>query len=257
MKSRGKGLAIDHLTNAAAIVTGAASGIGRAAALALGGAGSLVIAVDRDRRRCAGTVEEITTAGGKAVALHADVSRSAEMTTMADEARRIMASRHTPLQVVVHAAGILSSALVTDMDDGGWQSEIDTNLTSTFYCYRQFIPELVARGSGAVITISSSAAKAFPKQFPAYAASKAGVVALHASVSKQFVGTGVAFFTICPGYVDTPMGRAAFEVQVGRAPDSEELARFVAPAAVAGVIVGLTRPEMRPASGSVIDIVLL
>lgn len=207
-----------RLEGAAVLVTGAASGIGRATAQRLAADGAALAAVDRAADRAAETAQRIDDAGGLAIACATDVSREDDVAAAVDQTVAAFGG----LSGVVTCAGIFDpgdlrpTADVT-LDD--YLRVIGINLTGTFLAIKYSLPHLVAR-NGAIVTIASTAALRGHGQGPAYTASKGGVVALTRLLAVQYGPEGVRANCICPGGVDTPMTAAVFAT-----PEARERAR--------------------------------
>ena len=184
-----------------ALVTGAGRGIGRVVALDLARAGVNVALASRTRSEVEAVADEARGLGVRALALTADVSRSEDVREMFKEARAGLG----PIDVLVNGAGIAPSALVVKTSDELWHQAIETNLSGTFYCIREVLPEMMERGWGRVVTIASIAGKTGYPYISAYAASKHGVLGLTKCVALEAASRGVTVNAVCPGYVDTPM----------------------------------------------------
>lgn len=208
-----------ELTGRVAVVTGAARGIGRAIALALGDAGASVAVFDarlepftgeryhRLPSRTSGPEEDTTTVadlqarGGQAVDFEVDVADAEAVEAAVDQ----VAVELGPVDVLVNNAGIttnfVSLARTTPAD---WQRELSVNLSGAFHCIRAVVPAMAERGWGRVVSISSVAAKT-PGRHPTYAASKAGILGLTRAVAKEYAATGVTVNAIMPGLIATPL----------------------------------------------------
>jgi meso-butanediol dehydrogenase/(S,S)-butanediol dehydrogenase/diacetyl reductase len=181
-----------------ALVTGAASGIGRATATRLAGEGASVLAVDLDGAGLAETAESAEP--GRIAALAADV-RSPDVPSEAVDAALDLFGR---LDVLANVAGVLRCSLTTDTTDDEWDLVLGVNLTGTFRFCRAALPRLV-ESQGAIVNVASTAALAGSPWMAAYAASKGGVVALTRTLAIEFGKRGVRANAVCPGSIDTPM----------------------------------------------------
>jgi NAD(P)-dependent dehydrogenase (short-subunit alcohol dehydrogenase family) len=192
-----------------ALVTGAASGIGRATALLLAREGAAVGAVDCNGEGAERTAREIEDAGGKAAAFTCDVSRSDEATRASREIERALG----PLDVLANVAGIGDTAGlegIETLEDERWNRVLAVNLSGPFHLCRAVLPQMAARGRGAVVNVSSLAGRSKSANGgPAYTASKAGLLGLTRHLAFDYGPRGVRVNAICPGGVDTPMIRAA------------------------------------------------
>lgn len=217
-----------------ALVTGAASGIGRASARLFAEAGAKVVVADIDRPGADETARLITGAGGEALAVEVDVADGASVKAMVDAT----IDRFGRLDIAHNNAGIMGAgADIIDMDDAVWQRGIDVMLTGVFLCMKHEIPHMIAQGGGAVINTSSGAGLiGFPGQAN-YVAAKHGVIGLTKSAALEYIGRGVRVNAICPGTARSRMvdewidGSAEAEAEVaalhpiGRIAEPEEIAR--------------------------------
>ena len=183
-----------------AIVTGASKGIGRAIALRLAADGLAVVVNYASSRSAADeAVSEITAAGGKAVAIQADVATPEGVAALFDAAERTFGG----IDVLANNAGVMSLAPLADMDDGSFDRQIAVNLTGTFYGIREAGRRL--RDGGRVINFSSSVVGAYGPGYGAYAASKAGVEAMTHIASKELGRRRITVNAVAPGPVETEL----------------------------------------------------
>ena len=184
-----------------ALVTGGGRGIGRAVVLDLARAGAAVAVAARTRSEVEAVARGIVAAGGQAVAVEMDV-------TDPDRVRAAFASAREALggiDILVSGAGIAPTAPLARTTDAVWRQVLETNLSGTFYCLREALPEMTARGWGRVVHLASIAGKTGYPYIGAYAASKHGVLGLTKCAALEVATTGVTVNAVCPGYVDTPM----------------------------------------------------
>jgi NAD(P)-dependent dehydrogenase (short-subunit alcohol dehydrogenase family) len=215
-----------------AVVTGAGRGIGRAVAQRLAAAGARVVLVSRTRSHLESAAAEI---GERAVVCPADVSIEAGV-----EAVRRACDVVTP-DIVVHAAGAFELAPLVETAVASFDRQVAVNLRAAFLLARAFVPGMLQRGSGDIVTIGSVAGRvAFPAN-GAYCASKFGVRGMHAVLAAELRGTGVRSLLLEPSATDTPLWDAVDRVANPGLPDA---ARMLSPAAVADAVVyAVTRPR--------------
>ncbi|MEW6642567.1 MAG: SDR family oxidoreductase [Pseudomonadota bacterium] len=194
------------LTNKVAIVTGASSGIGRAAALLFAKEGAAVVASGRRAAELDRLIAEIEGAGGRAFGVPGDVKDESHAIALVEAAR----SRFGGLDIAFNNAGATGEAApVPEISVEAWRETLDTNLTSAFLGARHQIPAMLARGGGALIFTSTFVGHTvgFPGM-GAYAASKAGLIGLTKVIAAEFGAQGVRANALLPGGTDTPMGRS-------------------------------------------------
>lgn len=189
-----------------AIVTGASSGIGRAASKLFAREGARVVVGARRERELHTLVEEIAQEGGQAAALAGDVTDEAYMKAMVE----LATNRFGGLDVAFNNAGTLGEMGPTPgVSLSEWDDTIRTNLTSAFLGAKYQIPAMLDRGGGSLIFMSTFVGHTvgFPGT-AAYAASKAGLIGLTQTLASEYGAKGIRVNALLPGGTDTPMGRA-------------------------------------------------
>ncbi len=189
------------LAGRAALVTGGGRGIGRAIALDLAAAGASVVIAARTRVEIDAVAREALKAGVKAVALQADVADPASVRALFRDARAALGD----LDILVNGAGVAPTAPLVKTTDAQWRQAIEVNLSGAFYCLREALPSMTARGWGRVVNIASIAGKTGTPYIAAYTASKHGLLGLTKVAALEVAAHGVTVNAVCPGYVDTPM----------------------------------------------------
>lgn len=190
-----------RLAGKVAVITGAASGIGRASALLFAEEGAKVVAADLADAE--GTVDDIQKAGGESIAVRVNVTNAGEIRNMVDST----VQRYGRLDVLFCCAGRVSFGSVVTVSEEEWDSVIDTNLKSMFLCAKYAIPKMVEHGGGSVINMSSVSGLVAGVDEAAYDASKAGIVLLTKATALDFGPKGVRVNCICPSSTDTPFLR--------------------------------------------------
>src|ERR1700722_9550194 len=186
-------------TSNVAVVTGAASGIGRATALRLARDGYEIAMMDFAPAGLHHTRTRIEQAGGRAHAFPVDVC---DPLSVGSVTRKIAVTVGPP-QVLVNVAGIGVAATVLETSDEDWNRVLAVNLTGPFLTIRATLPLMLDRGSGVVVNIASVAGQVGLARRAAYCASKAGLVGLTRAVAVDHAGEGIRCAAICPGTVET------------------------------------------------------
>jgi NAD(P)-dependent dehydrogenase (short-subunit alcohol dehydrogenase family) len=187
--------------NRAIVVTGGAVGIGRAAALSFAAEGGSVAIGDLNEENAGRTVDEIRSAGGRAVAVKCDVSSADDVKRLTDTA----ADSFGGIDVLFNCAGINLYGTVDQFTEEQWDSQLDVNLKGTFLACKFAIPEMRKRGGGSIVNTASVQAFASQKTVAAYSASKGGIVSFTTTVALDHAPDGIRCNCIAPGSIRTPM----------------------------------------------------
>jgi NAD(P)-dependent dehydrogenase (short-subunit alcohol dehydrogenase family) len=214
------------LSGRGVVVTGAGSGIGRAAALAVAARGARVSLVERDRAALSGTAGELEAAGAVVLAHHVDVSNEDEVRSAFDATDAAWAG----IDAVVSAAGITGAqgAGIGDVDLETWNRVIATNLTGTFLVSKHAAAKMIPRGQGVIVLVGSGAGVVRPSGSLAYGASKGGIHGFALSLADGLAADGVRLHLLSPGTVDTPLLRHMIEEGVAHGAPAEYAATLLA-----------------------------
>jgi 3-oxoacyl-[acyl-carrier protein] reductase len=221
-------MASSTLFTRTALVTGGSRGIGAAIVRALAGAGAAVVVNYRQQRAAADAlVASIASAGGRAMAIGADVSRG-------DEVERLFARAAVELgsiDILVNNAGLALNRGVDDLTEEDFDRTIAVNLKSAFLCTKAALPSMRAKQWGRIVNISSGAARGAGAVGPHYNASKAGMEGLTRGYAARLVKDGITVNAVAPSLIATDMvgatGNAAQRIPLGRLGTPDEVAQAV------------------------------
>ncbi len=191
-----------------AVVTGAGRGLGRAIATVLATQGAAVAVWDLNKDGAEETVEAITAAGGKAIAVAGDAADAAAVAESAARTREELGA----ITVLVNNAGITNYVPFTDLSEETWDQMMRINLKGPFLVTREFVPDMLEAEWGRIVNISSSSAQTGAPALGHYAASKGGVIGLTKALAIEFAAKGITVNNVPPGFVDTPLLREGFDL---------------------------------------------
>lgn len=235
------------LAGKVAIVTGAGSGLGRGSALSLAEAGAKVVCNDVAQKGLDETVAQIAAAGGSALAVVGDVSRTADVKAMIAKA----VGTYGGLDIVHANAGVERYESLETMADVDLELLLNVDLKGVLLCFREAIPELRKRGGGALIATSSVQATHSLPGCVVYAAAKAGVIAAVRTLALEVGKDNIRVVSVSPGTIDTPMlsrdladmNTAEAEGFLQRVRDANTLGRIGTPREIGEVVVWLAGPN--------------
>jgi NAD(P)-dependent dehydrogenase (short-subunit alcohol dehydrogenase family) len=244
------------LAGKVALVSGARQGIGAAIAQAFIGEGARVAALLRSRDHAPEVERWLGSAG---ICVAADVTDEGACRAAVHDCEHRLGG----CDVLVNAAGIAISKKFLDTDQDTWRQVLSTDLDGPYHLIRAALPAMLARGSGAVISIASVAGLEGGRYIAAYTAAKHGLVGLTRALAAEYAGSGVTFNCVCPGYVDTPMTQRTIENIMEKTGRSREAAlqalltvqkRLIAPEEVAATCLTLASDAGRSRNGEAIVI---
>ena len=230
------------LAGKVALVTGSATGIGRAIAEALAASGAAVAVNHFDQAdEAASIVADISAAGGVALSFDADVTDARAVEQMVAQ----IAAALGPIDILVNNAGILLEKPFLEIAEAEWDRVIAVDLKSVFLCSQAVLRQMVVRGSGCIINIASELAYLGRAEFTAYCAAKAGVVGLTKSLAREFA-PAIRINGIAPGPTETAMLSLELISAAWRAKElAIPAARAAAPAEIASTAVFLASDHAR------------
>ena len=234
---------MNRLENKVALITGAASGIGKACALRFAAEGAKVSAVDV-REMDGASRAEIEAAAGSALYLVADVRDEAQVARAVGQT----VEHYGRVEVVVNAAGVAGGGAVHMMDAGEWDRIIDVNLKGTFLVCKHALGHMVERRSGNIVNLASIEGIEGTEGGSAYNASKGGVVMLTKNLAIDYGRMGIRVNCICPGFIDTPMMTSVFANEAmkefyDRFVEAHQLGRVGKPEEIAAVALFLASDD--------------
>jgi len=222
------------LENKVAIITGAASGIGKAAALLFAREGARTVVSDIDEKKGQELVDEIKKNGGEAIFIKADASSPEDNENLV----RQTVDTYGKLHIAVNNAGIGGPlGLTADYGVSDWQKVINLNLNGIFYGMKYQIDAILKAGGGSIVNIASILGQAGTRQSPAYVAAKHGVVGLTKAAALEYAQENIRVNSVGPGYINTPLVQNSLDEEAinalkgmhpaGRLGEPEEVAELI------------------------------
>ena len=229
---------VGQLDGKVALVTGGASGIGRATCLAFAREGAKVIAADRNAEGGAQTVDTINSGGGQAFFVQADISVASDVEAMVNQTVATFGS----LDFAFNNAGIPGlGGSIHEISEEDWNSVLSVNLTGVWLCMKYQIRQMLEQGQGSIVNTSSVWGLVGGGQV-AYTAAKHGVVGLTKRAALDYAREGIRVNAVCPGIIETPLSKSALDPLPERKSyllSIEPVGRFGRPQEVAAAVVWL------------------
>jgi NAD(P)-dependent dehydrogenase (short-subunit alcohol dehydrogenase family) len=244
----------ERLSARHAVVTGASRGIGEAIARALAAEGARVSLLSRDTQRLDALAQEL--GADRAAPIAVDVTSSASVSEALSTAR----ARFGPIQILVNNAGQAASAPFLRTDESLWQRLFAVNVTGTYLCTQQALPDMLQAGFGRIVNVASTAGLRGAPYISLYAATKHAVIGLTRSLALEFATKGITVNAVCPGYVETDIVDQAIANIMKKTGRSESEARetllvtnpqrrLIQPEEVAQAVVWLCAPGTESLNG--------
>lgn len=208
-----------------ALVTGGGAGMGRAICIRLVRDGRAVAVLDIDESAAQAVASEITDAGGKAVALVADVSDKTAREAALAQARAALG----PITILINNAAVESFMPFEEIGDEIWDRLMSINLKAVYQISQAVLPDMTAAGWGRIVNLSALGAQAGAQNMATYTATKGGVIALTRTLALEMGVKGITVNSVSPGFIDTPMARRAIDGDMFPVPWEQIVATYPIP----------------------------
>ena len=212
-----------QLQDKVAIITGAATGIGRATALLFAKEGASVVVADINEDDAQRTVADIEDKGGSARFVQTDVSEAEDVQALMERSAEEMDG----IDVIVNNAGAQRSGAVTEFEESEWDLLMRVNPRSCFLGAKYGVPYLRERGGGSIVNVSSLAGLKGGPGMTAYSASKGAIIAFTRALAEELAPDNIRANSVCPGWIDTPFNEPAIEFMGGRVQQEEMVQQTV------------------------------
>ena len=238
------------LKDKVAVVTGASQGIGRDTALALLSAGAKIVVAARNEEKLTALVNEITAAGGQAVAVKMDVADAEQVKAGFKQ----VIEKFGRLDILVNNAAITRDGLAMRMKLDDWEAVLRTNLTGAHLCVQQALPVMMKARAGRIINISSVVAEMGNAGQANYVAAKAGLIGLTKAIAIEISSRNITVNAVAPGFIETPMTDVLSDKVKEELKTRIPLGRMGSPRDVAAAILFLASDEAGYITGHVLDV---
>jgi len=239
-----------RLKGKVSIITGGASGIGKATALKFAKEGAIVAVGDLNLDAVEAIVAEIRAAGGEAVGYKVDVTNKGQISEMVADLKH----RFGRIDVLVNNAGILADAQLTKMTDEQFDRVIDVNLKGVYNCAKAVVDTMIEQGGGVILNASSVVGVYGNFGQTNYAASKFGVIGFVKTWAKELGKKGIRANAVCPGFVATPILNSMPEKVIQAMEEKVPMRRMAQPEEIANVYAFLASDEASYINGAAIEV---
>jgi 3-oxoacyl-[acyl-carrier protein] reductase len=237
------------LNGRTALVTGASRGIGRAIALRLAAEGAAVALLDV--RETGAAVEGIRGAGGRALGFRVDITDPAAVEAVVAETVRSWGK----VDILVNNAGVIARGTLLELTPEAWKRVLEVNVNGTFHCCRAVVPQMIARGYGRILNITSVAGKTGDiTAAPVYGTSKGALNALTKSLARQLAAHGITVNAIAPHAIETDMSAEWSAEKRSEVLRGIPLGRLGKPEEVAAAAAFLVSGEAGYITGEILDL---
>ena len=232
------------------IVTGSSRGIGKGIALAFARQGAAVVVSGRNKENLKNVVDSVKEAGGRVLAVEADVANSADAKNLIEKTLEEFGQ----IDVLVNNAGITRDNLLLRLSDEDWDSVLDTNLKGAFNCIKASTKAMMKKRSGVIINITSVVGQTGNAGQVNYSASKAGMIGLTKSVAKELASRNIRVNAVAPGFIETDMTSELPEKAREELISSIPLAHLGNVENVADLVLFLSSPKAAYITGQVVNV---
>lgn len=239
-----------RLKGKVSIITGAASGIGRATAEKFVSEGAIVAVCDLDMAAVDATVKQLQEMGGEAVGYRVDVTNKGQIADMVADLK----SRYGRIDVLVNNAGIVMDAQLSKMTDEQFDKVIDINLKGVYNCARQVVDTMVEQGGGVILNASSVVGLYGNFGQTNYAAAKFGVIGFVKTWARELGKKGIRANAVCPGFVATPILKSIPDKVIQAMEEKVPMRRMADPMEIANVYAFLASDEASYINGAAIEV---
>jgi len=239
-----------NLTGKAALVTGAAQGIGKQIALALAADGADVAVCDVNLEMAQKTAGDIQTTGRKSLALKANVAAADEVAAMIDQ----VIKEFGKIDLLINNAGITRDGLILRMKDEDWDLVLSINLKGAFLCSKAALKHMAKQRSGTIINIASIVGAMGNAGQANYVASKAGLIGLTKTIAREYANRGITANAVAPGFIDTAMTQSLSDTVKEELAKQIPMGKLGTPEDVANAVRFLASPLASYITGQVIHV---
>ena len=233
-----------------AFVTGGSRGIGRAISLKLGSSFNVAVGYASSKDLAEDTVKEITASGGNAMSVHIDVTDA----SLVDKAFTSIEQQYDGVDVLINNAGITKDNILPRLKDTDWDDVINTNLSGAFRSSQRSIKNMLKKKWGRIVFISSIVGITGNQGQANYAASKAGLIGLARSISKEMGSRNITANVVAPGYIDTDMTSFLSNDEKNNIIEQLSIKRIGTPEDIANIVSFLCSDESEYITGQVIKV---